>query len=46
VVRLQHGFPDPADAEEAREGMRTWGSAQWERLDATLSIARDALHLR
>ncbi|WP_158292752.1 MULTISPECIES: aminoglycoside phosphotransferase family protein [Kribbella] len=43
VVRLLHGSPDAADAEEAREGMRTWGSAQWERLDATLSIARGAL---
>lgn len=46
VVRLQHGFPDPADAEEAREGMRTWGSAQWERLDVTLSIVREVLQER
>jgi Ser/Thr protein kinase RdoA (MazF antagonist) len=43
VRRLEHGGLSPADLEETREGMVTWGSAQWSRLDRTLDVVRAAL---
>jgi Ser/Thr protein kinase RdoA (MazF antagonist) len=46
VVRLHEGDLDPVHAEDALDGMRRWGSAQWERLDQTLSIVRDCLRER
>ncbi|MFC9695010.1 phosphotransferase enzyme family protein [Kribbella sp. NPDC056951] len=35
-----------ADEAEAREGMVTWGSLQWEALDRTLDLVGDALRMR
>ncbi|MET7282455.1 phosphotransferase [Kribbella sp. NPDC005582] len=44
--RLAQGGLTPADADEAREGMVTWGSAQWEALERTLDLVRDTLAQR
>lgn len=44
--RLAQGGLTPADADEAREGMVTWGSAQWEALERTLDLVRDTLSER
>jgi thiamine kinase-like enzyme len=46
VSRLKEGGLTAADATEAREGMVTWGSAQWEALDRTLELVRDVLRMR
>ncbi|MEI8411163.1 MULTISPECIES: phosphotransferase enzyme family protein [unclassified Kribbella] len=43
VMRLQESGLSAADADEARAGMVTWGSAQWSRLDRTLDLVRSAL---
>ena len=43
AVRLHDGDLDPVQVEEAHDGMRRWGSDQWERLDETLSIVRNCL---
>jgi hypothetical protein len=46
VVRLHDGELDSVQADEARDGMRRWGSEQWERLDETLSVVRSCLRER
>jgi Ser/Thr protein kinase RdoA (MazF antagonist) len=43
VTRLQEAGLSAADADEARAGMVTWGSAQWTRLDRTLALVQAAL---
>jgi hypothetical protein len=43
VTRLRQAGLSVADAAEAREGMITWGSAQWSRLDRTLALVEAAL---
>jgi hypothetical protein len=43
ATRLQEAGLSAANADEARDGMVTWGSAQWSRLDQTLALVRDAL---
>ncbi|MFF1816711.1 phosphotransferase enzyme family protein [Kribbella sp. NPDC058245] len=44
--RLKQSGLTAADEAEAREGMVTWGSAQWEALDRTLELVRDVLRMR
>jgi Ser/Thr protein kinase RdoA (MazF antagonist) len=43
VLRLQQDGLSALDVAEAREGMVTWGSAQWLRLDRTLTLVQAAL---
>lgn len=43
VVRLHQDELDPAEAADARDGLRRWGSAQWVHLDRTLGLVRSAL---
>ncbi|GAB3926356.1 hypothetical protein GCM10029976_020930 [Kribbella albertanoniae] len=44
--RLEQPGLTTADEAEAREGMVTWGSAQWDALERTLDLVRDALRMR
>jgi thiamine kinase-like enzyme len=44
--RLEQSGLTAADEAEAREGMVTWGSAQWDALDRTLKLVRDVLSMR
>ncbi len=43
VTRLQQPGLAAEEAADAREGMVTWGSAQWSRLDRTLALVEAAL---
>jgi Ser/Thr protein kinase RdoA (MazF antagonist) len=43
VIRLQEPGLAAAEAAEAREGMVTWGSAQWSRLERTLALVEAVL---
>jgi Ser/Thr protein kinase RdoA (MazF antagonist) len=43
VLRLHQDELDPAEAADARDGLRRWGSDQWVQLDRTLSLVRGAL---
>jgi aminoglycoside phosphotransferase (APT) family kinase protein len=43
VLRLHQDDLDPAEAADARDGLRRWGSTQWEHLDRTLDLVRSAL---
>lgn len=43
ATRLEQGGLSAVDVAEAREGMVTWGSGQWARLDRTLGFVRAAL---
>ena len=43
ALRLQQGGLPAVEVADAREGMVTWGSAQWSRLDRTLALVRAAL---
>lgn len=45
VLRLQSDL-DPTEAADARDGLRRWGSAQWEHLDRTIGLVRNALRER
>lgn len=44
VLRLHQSDLDPAEAADARDGLRRWGSVQWEHLDRTIGLVRSALH--
>ncbi len=46
AVRLHEGDLDALQVDEAHDGLRRWGSAQWERLDETLSIVAGCLRER
>jgi len=46
AARLEQAGVRPEDADEARAGMVTWGSAQWEALERTLELVGDALRMR
>ncbi|MDX6262352.1 MAG: spectinomycin phosphotransferase [Kribbellaceae bacterium] len=43
VLRLHQDELDPAEAADAHDGLRRWGSEQWLHLDRTLGLIRGAL---
>lgn len=43
VLRLHQDDLDPDEAADARDGLRRWGTTQWEHLDRTLELVRAGL---